>query len=63
MRTDRAGIMAGGMGKMTYKEKTKAGIDKYIKNCNVPKPKQKGSRREAWADVKALEILVKAAQG
>ena len=45
------------------KEKMKIDMDKYINNCNVPKPGQKGSRREAWGDVKALEILVKAARG
>ena len=45
------------------KEETKRNIDKYINNCKVSKPGQKGSRPEAWADLKALEILVKAAKG
>lgn len=45
------------------KEKIKKSMDVYIKNCNVSKPGVKGSRPEAWADLKALEILVKAARG
>ena len=48
---------------MTYKEKSKRAIDDHIKSCNVPKPKQKGTRPEAWDELKALEILVKAARG
>lgn len=48
---------------MTYKEKSKRDFDKYINNCNVPKPRAKGTRREAWTELKALEILVKAARG
>jgi hypothetical protein len=54
--------MGGGLEIMT-KNKTKKSMDAYINNCKVKKAGVKGSRPEAWAELKALEILVKAARG
>lgn len=62
MRPDRARTMGGGLEIMT-KNKTKKSMDAYINNCKVKKAGVKGSRPEAWAELKALEILVKAARG
>ena len=45
------------------KNEMKNHMDKYIKTTTTVKGKNKGERRQAWADVKALELLVQAAKG
>ena len=45
------------------KNEMKKDMDKYIKTATTVKGKNKGARRQAWVDVKALEILVQAAKG
>ena len=47
---------------MTYKEKSKASINKHIQTATSIKGKNPGAKRDAWQELKALEILVKAAR-
>ena len=45
------------------KQEMKKDMDKHIKTGTSITAKNPGARRDAWGDVKALEILVKAARG
>ena len=47
---------------MTYKEQARQNINKHIRGADAKAGRNKGKCAAAWKEVKALELLVKAAK-